>query len=163
MTPALMPNEAYANWQYRLVSCHICTMLLRNYGQTAQQKAGCGIESFTWQVSVCVCARTSLWSSLSQGLDPHKHRWSPEAFSSVYCGGGSLFILYSPSLETPIFQKNTIREEGWGAVGRHTEGEARTKSRNRRFKEGKRGKRGEKSPFNSCHCLDVNWSWSRFR
>lgn len=46
-----------------------------------------------------------------------------------------------------------------GAVGKVTEAEGRTKKRNRRFEEGKkRGKGGEKSPLNSCHCLDVNWS-----
>lgn len=61
MTPALMPNEAYANCQYCLVSCHICTMPLRNYRQTAQQKAGCGVESLCkalTQVCMCACVRT---------------------------------------------------------------------------------------------------------
>lgn len=98
----------------------------------------------------------SVQSSLLWRLCPHEHRWSPEAFSLVYCWGGTLSTLYFPSLNTPI--SHNI-EGGVGNLGKDSEAER--KRRKGRLMEGKERKREEKL-LNSYHCLHVNWTWSRF-
>lgn len=95
---------------------------------------------------------------------PQGHRWCRETLSQVYSLGGSLIILYSPFSQDTHLPKYTIKEGGGGGVGKEGEGRVEDKKEESGVQGGEmRGKRREKSSLNSYHCLDVNWSWSRFR
>lgn len=134
--------------------CHLeITSRRQSIRLTVPRRAGSRLT----RKGVCVRILMSVWSSLSGEPFSHEHRWSSEAFSLVYCRDGSLSILYFPS------SSKHNGGGGMGVFGRDTEVERRTKAEGSEVQgQENRGGRGEKSPLNSCHCVHVNWSWSRF-
>lgn len=139
----------------------VCKLPFKTYRKQAPSTAG-HFKTWTYQ-----CERTDKFVefiisrvllSAPRATDDVEKHWAKSTLWEA--PSSSFFPLF---LRTPIYlNTQSGKEEGGCWQGREDRVEDKKEESGVQGGE-MRGKRREKSPLNSYHCLDVNWSWSRFR